>query len=52
MTEAKRWTVSCQAPADGSGDAIVDLPPELLASLGLSVGAIVLTPKSIHSATP
>lgn len=62
MTEAQRWTVKCQDPADGSGDIIVDLPPELLASLGLSVGdvltlevingAIVLTPKSNHSATP
>ena len=62
MTEAQRWTVKCQDPADGSGDVIVDLPPELLASLGLSVGdvltievidgAIVLTPKSSHSATP
>ena len=62
MTEAQRWTVKCQDPADGSGDVIIDLPPDLLASLGLSIsdvltievidGAIVLTPKSSDSATP
>jgi antitoxin ChpS len=62
MTEAQRWTVKCQDPADGSDDVIIDLPPELLASLGLSIGdvltieviddAIVLTPKSSDSATP
>jgi hypothetical protein len=62
MTEAQRWTVKCQDPADGSGDVIIDLPPELLASLRLNIGdvlmievidgAIVLTPKSSDSATP
>jgi antitoxin ChpS len=62
MTEAQRWTVRCQDPADGSGDVIIDLPSELLASLGLNIGdvltvevidgAIVLTPKSSDSAKP
>ncbi|MDR6918932.1 antitoxin ChpS [Pseudomonas sp. 3296] len=62
MTEAKRWTVKCQDPLDGSGDIIIDLPTDLLASFGLSIGdvltieviedAIVLTPKSSDSATP
>ncbi|PWK33658.1 AbrB/MazE/SpoVT family DNA-binding domain-containing protein [Pseudomonas sp. OV226] len=62
MTEAKRWTVKCQDPLDGSGDVIIDLPTDLLASFGLSIGdvltieviedAIVLTPKSSDSATP
>ncbi|WP_259699588.1 AbrB/MazE/SpoVT family DNA-binding domain-containing protein [Pseudomonas frederiksbergensis] len=62
MIEAQRWTVKCQDPADGSGDVVIDLPPELLVSLGLSIGdmltievidgAIVLTPKSSDSATP
>jgi len=62
MTQAQRWTVKCQDPSDGSGDVIIDLPTELLASLGLSIGdvltievidgAIVLTPKSSDSATP
>lgn len=59
MTEAQSWTVKCQDPKDGSGDIIVELPPDLLASLGLSIGdvltievvdsAIVLTPKSSNS---
>lgn len=57
--DAKRWTAICQDPGDGSGDLIVDLPPGLIASLGLSVGdvftlevingAIVFTPKSRDS---
>jgi putative toxin-antitoxin system antitoxin component (TIGR02293 family) len=38
MNESERWTVKCQDTADGSGDVIVDLPPELLAKLGLEVG--------------
>lgn len=55
MSKAESWTVRCQDTADGSGDVIVDLPPELLASLGLVLGealtievidgAIVLKPK-------
>ncbi|WP_095128401.1 AbrB/MazE/SpoVT family DNA-binding domain-containing protein [Pseudomonas sp. Irchel s3h14] len=55
MSENERWTVKCQATADGTGDVIVDLPPELLARLGLGLGdeltiemvdgAIVLKPK-------
>ncbi|MBV7477510.1 AbrB/MazE/SpoVT family DNA-binding domain-containing protein [Pseudomonas sp. PDM31] len=59
MTEAQRWTVKCQDPTDGSGDVIIDLPPDLLASLGLGIGdvltievidgAIILTPKSSDS---
>jgi antitoxin ChpS len=62
MTEAQRWTVKCQDPADGNGDVIIDLPPDLLTSLGLGIGnvltveviggVIVLTPKSSDSATP
>lgn len=55
MSEPKCWTVKCQDTADGTGDVIVDLPPELLVTLGLRLGdeltvelldgAIVLTPK-------
>lgn len=62
MTEAQRWIVKCQDPADGSGDVIIDLPTDLLANLGLSIGsvltievigdAIVLTPKPSDSDTP
>lgn len=57
--DAKRWTAICQDPGDGSGDLIVDLPPDLIASLSLEVGdvltmevilgAIVLTRKSKDS---
>lgn len=60
MTEAQSWIVKCQDPLDGSGDVIVDLPSDLLASLGLGIGdvltievidgAIVLKPKSNDSA--
>lgn len=60
MIEAKSWTAICQDPADGSGDVIVDLPSDLLASLGVGIGdvltievmdgAIVLKPKSNDSA--
>lgn len=56
MSEIQSWTVRCQDIADGSGDVIGDLPPELLASLDLDLGdeltievidgAIVLKPKS------
>jgi antitoxin ChpS len=59
MTEAKNWTAICQDSGDGSGDLIVDLPPDLIASLRLEVGdvltmevilgAIVLTRKSKDS---
>lgn len=61
MTEVQCWIVKCQDAADGSGDVIVDLLPDLIASLGPSVGdvltievidgaIIVLTPKSNDSA--
>lgn len=61
LSEPQCWTVRCQDPADGSGDIIVDLPPELLASFGLGLGdeltievidgAIVLKPKRSSSPT-
>lgn len=41
MSESKTWTVRCQDSADGSGDFIVDLPPELLAQMGLGLGDIL-----------
>lgn len=59
MVESKTWTVRCQDAADGSGDCIVDLPPELLAQMGLGLGdiltvemidgAIVLKPETYTS---
>lgn len=60
MTEPRRWIVECQDAADGIGDLIIDLPPELLASSKLNIGdvltievidgVIVLTPVSSDSA--
>ena len=47
MTEAKRWVVKCQDTADGSGDVIVDLPPELVMQLGLDTGS-ELTIEKVH----
>ncbi|PPA02661.1 AbrB family transcriptional regulator [Pseudomonas sp. MWU12-2312b] len=62
MSENERWTVKCQETADGTGDVIVDLPPELLPRLGLCLGdeltiemvdgAIVLKPKHNTSSSP
>jgi len=62
MSESERWTVKCQEAADGTGDVIVDLPPELLAKLSLGLGdeltievidgAIVLEPKRNTSPSP
>lgn len=45
MSESQRWIVKCQDPGDGSGDVIVDLPPDLLNELGLSEGDILLIEK-------
>jgi hypothetical protein len=49
-----RWTVVCLDAGDGSGDLIVELPPELLEMMELDIGdelsleelngTIVLTP--------
>ncbi|WP_090188331.1 AbrB family transcriptional regulator [Pseudomonas arsenicoxydans] len=62
MTEPQRWRMKCQDPSDGSGDVIIELPPDVLASLGMTIGgvltmeeidkAILLTPKSSDSAAP
>ncbi len=59
MSESERWIVKCQNTEDGSGDIIVDLPPELLVKMGVCVGddltitvangAIVLKP--MHGTT-
>lgn len=45
MTEDQRWIVKCQDPGDGSGDVIVDLPPDLLNELGLSEGDVLAIEK-------
>ena len=59
MTESETWTVRCQDIADGSGDFIIDFPPELLAKMGWDLGdvltveviggSIVLKPKTSTS---
>lgn len=36
--ESKRWTVTCQDSADGTGDMIVPLPDDLLSQTGLVAG--------------
>ncbi|GLH41371.1 hypothetical protein RS3R6_03140 [Pseudomonas atacamensis] len=35
---SERWVVKCQNTEDGTGDIIIDLPPELLDQMGLGVG--------------
>ncbi|MGE8466084.1 MAG: AbrB/MazE/SpoVT family DNA-binding domain-containing protein [Pseudomonas putida] len=57
---AKRTTVKCQDPKDGTGDLIIDIPDEMLQAIGVVVGdelsievvddVILLRPLS--SATP
>lgn len=37
-SENKRWTVTCQDAADGTGDLIVPLPDDLLAAIGWACG--------------
>lgn len=38
MAEINTWRVACQDAGDGSGDAIVELPSELLEKLGWALG--------------
>lgn len=38
MVDLNSWRVVCQDPVDGSGDAIIELPSELLDRLGWIVG--------------
>ncbi len=34
----RKWSMVCVDAGDGSGDLIVELPPDLLKAMGLSVG--------------
>ena len=34
----RKWSMVCVDAGDGSGDLIVELPPELQTAMGLSVG--------------
>ncbi len=38
MTDSLRMTVMCQDPEDGSGDVIIDLPPDVLAAMNVVLG--------------
>ncbi|MBO3273987.1 AbrB/MazE/SpoVT family DNA-binding domain-containing protein [Pseudomonas schmalbachii] len=38
MADINTWRVACQDAGDGSGDAIIELPSELLERLGWVVG--------------
>ena len=38
MSESVRTIVKCQDPGDGSGDVIIDLPPDLLAEMNVDLG--------------
>jgi hypothetical protein len=37
-SENKRWVVTCQEAADGTGDLIIPLPADLLTEMGLEDG--------------
>jgi antitoxin ChpS len=38
MSESVRAVVKCQDPGDGSGDVIIDLPPDVLAAMNVGLG--------------
>lgn len=38
MTQSARTTIKCQDPGDGSGDVIVELPPDILKEMNLAIG--------------
>jgi antitoxin component of MazEF toxin-antitoxin module len=38
MSESVQMTVRCQDPGDGSGDLIIDLPPDVLAAMNVGLG--------------
>lgn len=41
MNKSVRKTVKCQDPGDGSGDVIIDLPDDILESMGLNIGDVL-----------
>jgi len=51
MEASKRWTVKCQDPMDGSEDVIVELPDEVLAELGWSLGDELIVDKTDEGIT-
>jgi antitoxin ChpS len=41
MSDSVRATVKCQDPSDGSGDVIIDLPPDVLAEMNVGLGDLL-----------
>ncbi|MBZ9783777.1 AbrB/MazE/SpoVT family DNA-binding domain-containing protein [Pseudomonas sp. REP124] len=41
MSDSVRATVICQDPGDGSGDVIIDLPPDVLAAMSVGLGDLL-----------
>lgn len=41
MSESVRTLVKCQDPGDGSGDVIIDLPPDVLVALNVGLGDLL-----------
>lgn len=38
MSVSVQAVVKCQDPGDGSGDVIIDLPPDILAAMNVGLG--------------
>lgn len=41
MSDSVRTTVKCQDPGDGSGDGIIDLPPDVLTAMNVGLGDLL-----------
>ncbi|WP_122346504.1 MULTISPECIES: AbrB/MazE/SpoVT family DNA-binding domain-containing protein [Pseudomonas syringae group] len=41
MSDSVRRTVICQDPGDGSGDVIIDLPPDVLVEMNVGLGDLL-----------
>lgn len=41
MSDSVRTIVKCQDPGDGSGDVIIDLPPDILAEMNVDLGDLL-----------
>ena len=38
MSESMRTTVVCQDPGDGSGEIIIEIPPDVLKAMSIDLG--------------
>jgi len=48
MDTPNSWRVVCQDPGDDSGDVIIELPSEILAKLGWTLGDELEVEKSVE----